>query len=63
MISEVLVINEAISKMIAKGSTNFDIATYAQEHTSFKPMFFDGLKKASMGITTLDDVLRVVKDI
>ena len=63
MISEILVVTEEISKMIALGSTNFDIAHYAQEHDGFKPMFFDGLKKASMGITTLDDVLRVVKDI
>lgn len=63
MISEILVISENISKMIATGSTNFEIAHYAQEHENFKPMFFDGLKKATMGITTLDDILRVVKDI
>ncbi|HIC44766.1 MAG TPA: type II/IV secretion system protein [Sulfurimonas sp.] len=63
MVSEILIISEAISKMIAKGSTNFEIASYAQEHEGFEPMFYDGLKKAGMGITTLDDVLRVVKDI
>jgi len=63
MISEILVITEEISKMIAIGATNYDIAHYAEEHDNFKPMFFDGLKKATMGITTLDDVLRVVKDI
>lgn len=63
MISEILVVTEEISKMIALGSTNFEIAHYAQEHEGFKPMFYDGLKKAMMGITTLDDVLRVVKDI
>lgn len=63
MIAEILVIDEEISKMIAKGSTNFEISKYAQDNKGFKPMFFDGLKKASMGITTLDDVLRVVKDI
>jgi len=63
MISEILVVSEEISKMIALGSTNFEIAHYAQEHEKFQPMFFDGLKKAMMGITTLDDVLRVVKDV
>ena len=63
MISEILMITEEISKMIAVGSTNFEISHYAQEHENFKPMFFDGLVKATMGITTLDDVLRVVKDI
>lgn len=63
LISEILVINEDISKMIATGATNFDIAHYAQEHTGFKPMIFDGIKKASQGITTLEEVLRVAKDI
>lgn len=63
MISEILMITEKLSKLIASGSTNFEISHYAQEHENFKPMFFDGLKKATMGITTLDDVLRVVKDI
>ncbi len=63
MISEILVVSEEISKMIALGSTNFEIAHYAQDHEGFQPMFYDGLKKAMMGITTLDDVLRVVKDI
>lgn len=63
LISEVLVINEEISKMIATGATNFDIAHYAQEHTNFKPMIFDGIKKAALGITTLEEVLRVAKEI
>lgn len=63
MISEILVITEKISKMIAKGATNFEIAHFAQEHEGFKPMLFDGLKKAAQGITTLDEVLRVTKEI
>jgi len=62
MISEILVINEDISKMIAKGATNFEIAHYAQEHANFQPMIIDAVKKASKGITTLEEVLRVVKD-
>lgn len=63
MISEILEVNEDISKMISKGATNFEIAHYAQENNSFKPMIHDGIKKASRGITTLEEVLRVVKDI
>lgn len=63
LISEILVINEDISKMIATGATTFDIAHYAQEHTDFKPMIFDGIKKAAQGVTTLEEVLRVAKDI
>lgn len=63
MISEILVISEEISKMIAIGATNHEIASYAQAHDGFQPMLLDGLKKASQGIITLDEVLRVVKDI
>lgn len=62
MISEILEISEEISKLIARGATNFEIANYAQEHEGFEPMFYDGLKKAMMGITTLEDVMRVVKE-
>lgn len=63
MISEILVISEEISKMIATGATNHEIASYAQAHDGFQPMLLDGLKKATQGIITLDEVLRVVKDI
>jgi general secretion pathway protein E/type IV pilus assembly protein PilB len=63
MISEILVISEEISKMIAIGATNHEIASYAQANDGFQPMLLDGLKKATQGIITLDEVLRVVKDI
>ncbi len=63
LISEILYITEEISKMIAAGSTNFEIARYAQEHEEFEPMLLDGIKKATQGITSLDEVLRVVKDV
>ncbi len=63
MISEILIVSEVISKMIVDGKTKFDIAHYAQEHDAFKPMLLDGLKIAFEGITTLDEVLRVAKDI
>jgi general secretion pathway protein E/type IV pilus assembly protein PilB len=62
LISEILVVNEGISKMVADEASKYDIAHYAQEHTGFEPMIFDGLNKALRGITTLDEVLRVTKE-
>jgi general secretion pathway protein E/type IV pilus assembly protein PilB len=62
LISEILVVNESISKMVADESSKYDIARYAQEHTGFEPMIVDGLSKALRGITTLDEVLRVTKE-
>jgi len=62
LISELLVVNETIAKMVADEASKYDIARYAQEHTGFEPMIFDGLNKALRGITTLDEVLRVTKE-
>lgn len=63
LISEILVVNETISKMVADESSKYDISRYAQEHTGFAPMVMDGLSKALRGITTLDEVLRVTKEV
>ncbi len=63
LISEILVISESIAKMISNESSKYDISHYAQEHDGFEPMIIDGLDKALRGITTLDEVLRVTKEI
>jgi len=63
MISEILVINENISKLIAENATKFDIYRVAVESDDFQPMIIDGINKALNGVTTIEEVLRVVKDI
>lgn len=63
LISEILMVNEAIAKMVSDESSKYDIARYAQEHEAFEPMIVDGLSKALRGITTLDEVLRVTKEL
>lgn len=63
LISEILVVNEAIAKMVADESSKYEIARYAQEHCDFEPMIIDGLSKVTQGITTLDEVLRVTKEL
>jgi len=62
LISEILVVNEKIAKMVAEESSKYDIARYAQENEGFEPMIVDGLSKVLRGITTLDEILRVTKE-
>jgi len=63
MVSEILIINEHISKLIAENATKFDIYRAAVESSDFQPMIIDGINKALKGITSIEEVLRVVKDI
>jgi general secretion pathway protein E/type IV pilus assembly protein PilB len=63
MISEILVINEQISKLIADNATKFDIYRAAIKSANFQPMIIDGIRKALRGVTTVEEILRVVKDI
>lgn len=63
LISEILVVNETIAKMVADEVSKYEISRYAQEHEGFEPMIVDGLSKALRGITTLEEVLRVTKEI
>jgi len=63
LISEILMVNETIAKMIADESSKYEIARFAQEHNGFEPMIIDGLSKVLRGITTLDEVLRVTKEL
>jgi len=63
LISEILVVTEAIAKMVSNESSKYDISRYAQENEGFEPMIIDGLSKAIRGITTLEEVLRVTKEL
>lgn len=62
MIAEVLQITDEIAKLISEGATKFEIYEYAITHTNFKPMIYDGIKKALQGVTTVEEVLRVTKE-
>ncbi|MFZ5374653.1 MAG: GspE/PulE family protein [Campylobacterota bacterium] len=62
LISEILTVDEEISKMIAEGASKYEISRYAQEHTGFEPMIADGLNKVLQGITSLEEVLRITKE-
>lgn len=63
LISEILIVNETIAKMISEESSKYEIARYAQQNEGFEPMIIDGLSKVLRGITTLEEVLRVTKEV
>jgi general secretion pathway protein E len=61
MISEILVISEKISSMIAQGSGKNEIKEQALKE-GFIDMYQDGLMRAANGVTTLDEIIRVAKE-
>ncbi len=60
MISEILVVSETISSMIAQGVSKAKIKEQALIE-GFIGMYKDGIIRASKGITTLEEIIRVAK--
>ncbi len=62
MISEILVIDDMLAKLISENANKVEIMEYAQKNRFYTPMIADGIKKVLKGITTLEEVLRVAKE-
>jgi len=60
MLSEILVVSETISSMIAQGKSKEQITEQAFKE-GFVNMYRDGILRAANGVTTLDEVVRVAK--
>ncbi|GAB6045827.1 hypothetical protein JCM11957_14250 [Caminibacter profundus] len=60
MVSEVLVTNDKISHLIATEKDKLAIVNAAKEY-GFVTMIEDGINKIKEGITTLEEILRVIK--
>ncbi len=60
MVSEVLIISENISHMIARGISTKEIGEQAIKE-GFVSMFEDGIKKVLEGITTIEEIYRVAR--
>lgn len=60
MICEVLVVNEKISSLVAKGASIEALHAQAKED-GFVGIFENGINKALSGITSLEEILRVAK--
>ena len=61
MISEVLVISEKISSLVAQGAGKSEIHKQANEE-GFVGMYQDGILRAARGVTSLDEIMRVAKE-
>ncbi len=59
-IHEVLLVNDAIRDEILNRSTNSRIKKIARQHAGLVSMSEDGFYKATKGVTSLEDILRVV---
>lgn len=60
MISEILPISDNISSLIALGASKEEVSKVAYEE-GFIDMFHDGIIRAAKGITTVEEIYRVVK--
>ncbi len=60
MISEILIASEEMQSIIAKGGSKSEIAKQA-EKDNFVNMMQDGIIRAAKGITSIEEVYRVVK--
>ena len=60
MISEVLEVSETLSTMIANGATKEQLTEQANKEGFFS-MFQDGIQKALLGKTTIEEVVRVAR--
>ncbi len=60
MISEILLVSEEIQSIIARGGSKAEIEEQAKKD-NFVNMFQDGIIRAAKGITSVEEVYRVVK--
>jgi type IV pilus assembly protein PilB len=60
-IFEVLIVSDTIRELVMRNATAGEILKEAVKE-GMTPMFEDGLKKVESGITTIDEVLRVVRE-
>jgi len=60
MVSEVLLINDEIASLINEGKSKQEIVEVAKQH-GFITMIEDGINKLKEQITTLEEILRVIK--
>jgi len=58
-IHEILMVNEQIRKLINHGASNVEIEEAARDN-GFRTMRYDGMKKVLRGITTIEELERVI---
>jgi len=61
-IYEILDVNEEMRKMIVDPNFTLDAITALARKNGMISMFEDGLRKAKLGQTTIEEVLRVIRE-
>jgi len=61
MISEVLLISDALARMVANGASKEEMSRQANED-GFTTMFEDGMRKVIDGKTTIEEIYRVARE-
>lgn len=56
---ELMVIDDTIRGMLINGASSHEIKKYAIEHNQMATLWDDAIRKFSMGLTTLEEVLRI----
>ena len=62
VILEVLPIDERIRELVITKAQSWEIKDYAVSTLGLIPLRQDGLRKAALGLTTLEEVLRVTSE-
>lgn len=60
-IAEVISVTESLQKMILEGASALDIEDQAKKE-GMVPLFADGMMKVLQGVTTIEEVLRVMRE-
>ncbi|MEK7880010.1 MAG: GspE/PulE family protein [candidate division NC10 bacterium] len=61
-IIEVLLVDEHVRELIVGNAQSWEIKDYAVKQLGMTPMREDGLRKAAMGLTTLEEILQVTAE-
>jgi len=61
-IFEIMEVNEDVRKIIASSNFTMDQVYDIAKKSGMKSMFEDGLQKATVGVTTIEEVLRVIRE-
>jgi len=61
MISEVFVVDSDIAEMINEHKSTNEILQFEKEHKNYKTLIDDAVLKVKEGITTIDELIRIVK--
>jgi type IV pilus assembly protein PilB len=61
-IHQIFIMNDELRKVASKGASILEIQKYIREKYGFQSMHYDGIKKVLQGLTTIDEIRRVIPE-